>query len=257
MSGDMLSSALLDLGVERNVMLDAMADAAHVIGGASISVHEIRRLDKKGILLDISLEGDEPNIDANELYTHLEDTLLRLCIKDRYYDFALRALDILSHAEFEAHHAQPHHAPMSHEAEMHGVHLHEAKDIIIDLIGAAIGLQALDIDLENTTCLAPIMVGGGKIKFSHGEASVPAPATSSIISSYDIPVKSGPVERELFTPTGAAILASINPQFVERSSFAFPKKHTVKSGVGFGTLDLSSSHGIPNALFAFTYDERA
>jgi uncharacterized protein (DUF111 family) len=257
MSGDMLSAALIDLGAKRETMIAAMVDAAQVIGGASVSVRDISRLDKKGIILDITLTGTEPDIDASELYTHLEDALLRLGVRDGYYDFALRALDILSHAEFEAHQHNMHHAPVSHNEELHGVHLHEAKDIIIDLVGATIGLQELEIDLENAICLSPIMTGGGKIRFSHGETNAPAPATASIISSYALPVKHGPVERELFTPTGAAIVASLNPLFEERSGFDMQKKQPLTGGIGFGTLDLASSHKIPNALFVYAYSDHA
>ncbi len=255
MSGDMLSSALLDLGANRDAMIRAMTDAAQVIGGASISAREIHRLSSKGILLDISLSGKEPDMDASELYTHLEDVLIELSVKDGYYDFALRALDILSHAEFEAHNTHPHHSPVSHHEEMHGVHLHEAMDIVIDLVGATIGLQDLGIDLDSTVCLSPIFVGGGTVKFSHGETNVPAPATASIISSYALPTKRGPVEKELFTPTGAAILASLNPIFEERSAFAMPKNGGVKCGTGFGTLDLSHAHNVPNALVIYAIEE--
>jgi uncharacterized protein (DUF111 family) len=256
-AGDMLSAALLALGAGREVMLGAMESAGRAIGGASVSVSEVTRLGTKGMVLRIELSGREPEVDASEIYTRLEEELVRLEIRDGYYDFALRALDILSHAEFEAHSIHRRASPVSHEEEMHGVHLHEARDIIIDLVGAAVGLQALGVDIENTTCLSPVMVGGGKVRFSHGETDVPAPATASIIKAYDFPVLRGPVDRELFTPTGAAILASLNPQFERREDFAGFGGKPVSEGIGFGTLDLVASHGMVNALFVYAQDETA
>jgi uncharacterized protein (DUF111 family) len=254
MSGDMLSAALLSLGAPKAAMLDAMAEAARPVGGAHIEVMETIRLDKSGIKLEIKLQGSEPDIDASELFTHLEEALVTIGIKDYYYDFVLRAFDILSHAEYEAHTIHGHHKHVTHDEELHGVHLHEAKDIVIDLVGAAIGMQELDIDVENVTCLTPVVVGGGTVRFSHGEVDVPAPATASIIKSYEVPTEAGPIKKELFTPTGASILASLNPHYETREKFFAATQPNMTIGTGFGSLDLSKEYKSPNALFIYLLD---
>ena len=113
-----------------------------------------------------------------------------------------------------------------------GGQLHEAQDILLDLTGAAWGLQALKIDLGSVMCLSPVRVGGGTTGLtSHGRLPVPAPATRAILEEHHISYQSGPVEAELLTPTGAAILAALSPTFVDREQAEISHVHV---GVGLG-----------------------
>lgn len=122
--------------------------------------------------------------------------------------------------------------------------LHEAQDIILDVTGAAWGLQALDVDLSAVTCLSPVRVGGGSVDGgSHGRLPVPAPATMAILHRYRIPHAAGPVEAELLTPTGAAILAALTPAFLSRGSGIPTGMHV---GVGLGQRDFGAAY--PNVL---------
>lgn len=57
----------------------------------------------------------------------------------------------------------------------------------------------------------PVSVGGGCVICSHGKLSVPAPAVAVILRESGIPWHGGPLDTELFTPTGAAILAALKP----------------------------------------------
>ncbi|HHE72742.1 MAG TPA: tRNA (N6-threonylcarbamoyladenosine(37)-N6)-methyltransferase TrmO [Chloroflexi bacterium] len=123
-------------------------------------------------------------------------------------------------------------------------YLHEAQDIVIDVTGAAWGLQWLHVDLSAVTCLAPVYVGGGTVMTSHGQLSIPAPATRFILERYHIPYTSGPVEAELLTPTGAAILAALNPIFVPRDE-GVAGNTRVGAGLGHHTFDR------PNALWLY------
>ena len=91
--------------------------------------------------------------------------------------------------------------------------LHEAQDILLDVVGAAKGLEVLGIDLGKVVCLTSVSVGGGTVRFSHGTLPVPAPAVSAILKCYRIPHVAGPVDVELLTPTGAAILAALRPRW--------------------------------------------
>lgn len=95
-----------------------------------------------------------------------------------------------------------------HREKTEEAFLHEAQDIVIDIMGAVAGMQLLDIE-PCAELLAPVSVGGGHVHFSHGILPVPAPATSIIIEQYGLKWKKGPLEKELFTPTGAAILAAL------------------------------------------------
>lgn len=102
-----------------------------------------------------------------------------------------------------------HHAEVDHGATSEDAMLHEAQDIIMDIIGVVTGMQLLDID-PKAGLVAPLAVGGGYVNFSHGSLPVPAPATSVILTEENIPWKYGPLETELTTPTGAAILGAFD-----------------------------------------------
>jgi len=99
------------------------------------------------------------------------------------------------------------------EASVHGTdldetHFHEvgADDAIADVVGAALLLDDLDPERVAAT---PIATGGGDVEMSHGVYPVPAPATTEIAAGADFSMVGGPVDRELLTPTGAAILAAV------------------------------------------------
>ncbi len=99
------------------------------------------------------------------------------------------------------------------EASVHGTgldetHFHEvgADDAIADVVGAALLINDLDPDRVVTT---PVAAGGGEVEMSHGVYPVPAPATTEIAAGADFSTVGGPVDRELLTPTGAAILAAV------------------------------------------------
>jgi len=120
------------------------------------------------------------------------------------------------------------------------VSFHEvgALDSIVDVVGAAVGFEALGI--EQAVC-SPVNVGGGFIQCQHGIYPVPAPATSNLLEG--VPVYSKHVETELVTPTGAAILASTVDRYGPMDGFRIEKV-----GYGAGTKDLGS---FPNCLRLF------
>lgn len=129
------------------------------------------------------------------------------------------------------------------EASVHGippekVHFHEvgATDAIVDIVGTCLGLDWLDID--ELVCSA-LPTGGGTVKCEHGLLPVPAPAVLSMMATAQIPVYSNGIEKELVTPTGCAIAATL------ASSFGPPPNFTLqKVGLGAGGRDLA----LPNIL---------
>ena len=93
-----------------------------------------------------------------------------------------------------------------HDCTVDEVHFHEvgAVDAICDIVGACFGFHALGLDaLYHST----IAVGGGTVKAAHGVLPVPAPATALLLQG--LPSVGGPVDRELATPTGVAILRTL------------------------------------------------
>ena len=93
-----------------------------------------------------------------------------------------------------------------HDTDLESTHFHEvgADDAIADVVGAALLLDDLGVERVVTT---PLSTGGGAVEMSHGIYPVPAPAVVEVARRADWSVGGGPVEAELLTPTGAAVLA--------------------------------------------------
>jgi len=118
-----------------------------------------------------------------------------------------------------------------HNTHIDKVHFHEvgAVDAMVDIICAAVGVEALGVD--EIIC-SPLNVGGGTVECAHGVLPVPAPATVELLKGA--PVYSSGIQVELVTPTGAAIVKVLVKRFAP-----FPAMTIEKSGYGAGTRDLS------------------
>src|SRR5665213_1577809 len=141
-------------------------------------------------------------------------------------DFAIRAFELLGHAE-----ARIHNVPVDE------IHFHEvgAVDAIVDIVAAAAGIHHLAIDAWHCSS---INVGGGMVNCAHGTFPVPAPATADLLRG--MPTYSAHIEKELATPTGAALLSALNPTFGPQ-----PAMRVAHIGYGAGTRNPA---GFPNAL---------
>ncbi len=124
-----------------------------------------------------------------------------------------------------------------HDVPLEEIHFHEvgAVDAIVDIVGACIGFHAMGI--EKFACSA-LNVGGGTAKMSHGVLPVPAPATANLLQGK--PTYSNGVQKELVTPTGAAIVATLCDSFGPQ-----PSMSVSAIGYGAGTADLE---GQPNVV---------
>jgi pyridinium-3,5-bisthiocarboxylic acid mononucleotide nickel chelatase len=129
------------------------------------------------------------------------------------------------------------------EGAVHGiepteVHFHEvgAVDAIVDIVGTCLGLDYLDI--AKIYC-SPLPTGGGTVRAAHGILPVPVPAVLKLFASRQVPVYSNGIDRELVTPTGAAIAVTL------ATEFGTPPAMQLKNiGLGAGTIELP----IPNIL---------
>ena len=137
------------------------------------------------------------------------------------------------------------------EALVHGVpiekvHFHEvgAVDAIVDIVGASAGFEQLGI--EEFVCSA-LNVGGGRVDTQHGNLPVPAPATAELLRGA--PTYSNGIQRELVTPTGAAIVATMASQFGPQ-----PEMTVAAIGLGAGSAELAEQ---PNVLRLFVGESAA
>jgi len=124
-----------------------------------------------------------------------------------------------------------------HNVDIEEVHFHEVggADAIVDILCTAVGAEALGV--ERFMC-SPLNIGGGTVACAHGVFPVPAPATLELLRG--VPVYSGDIQKELVTPTGAAIVKVLVSSFGPR-----PMMTTEKIAYGAGTRDFS---GHPNVL---------
>jgi pyridinium-3,5-bisthiocarboxylic acid mononucleotide nickel chelatase len=141
-------------------------------------------------------------------------------------DRAIRIFEALGAAEAKV-----------HNTDIEKIHFHEvgAIDAIVDIACASVGAEALGVD--EWVC-SPLNVGGGTVVCAHGTFPIPAPATLELLKNA--PVYSGEIQKELVTPTGAAIVSVLASRFSQ-----FPAMKTDKIGYGAGTRNFKSS---PNVL---------
>src|SRR6266700_2183644 len=124
-----------------------------------------------------------------------------------------------------------------HNTDIEKIHFHEvgAMDAIVDIVCASVGAEALGVD--EWIC-SPLNVGGGTVVCAHGTFPIPAPATLELLKHAQ--VYSGEIQKELVTPTGAAIVSVLANRFSR-----FPAMKTEKTGYGAGTRSFKS---FPNVV---------
>lgn len=129
------------------------------------------------------------------------------------------------------------------EGAVHGiapeqVHFHEvgATDAIVDIVGTCLGLDWLGIDRLYCSALP---TGGGTVWAAHGRLPVPTPAVLNLWELRQVPIYSNGINRELVTPTGAAIATTLAVEFGPP-----PPMTLQRVGLGAGSHELP----IPNML---------
>ena len=124
-----------------------------------------------------------------------------------------------------------------HDVSSEEIHFHEvgAADAIVDIVCAAVGAETLAV--ERFVC-SPLNVGSGTVACAHGTFPVPAPATLELLQG--VPIYSGDMQKELVTPTGAAIVKVLVSSFG-----SLPMMTAARVGYGAGTRDFT---GHPNVL---------
>jgi uncharacterized protein (TIGR00299 family) protein len=209
-SGDMILGAFIDLGLDPN-KLTALLSKMH-LGGYKLSVSKEKRGSITGTRLHIQVEEDkQPHRSMAQIREIIAESKLPGQVKET----SLAILKRLARVEGNLHQQSPEH-----------VHFHEigAVDSIVDMVGACIGLHLLDI---KKVVASPLPLGRGFVQCQHGMLPLPAPATLALLENT--PVYDSGQQRELVTPTGAAILTTICSQYG-----GFPTMSIAKVGYGVG-----------------------
>lgn len=234
-SGDMMLAALIDLGADLNYVSEATSSVAKYLPGCSYVKLEVKDVKRAGfyakraeILVDEEFRERSGEQVKHALISCAEDVGLSSEAKM----FAESVINTMIEAEAKLHSLEP-----------SKVHFHEisSADTVVDIIGVASALESLDLFKDTVMVSTHVALGGGYVEFSHGKTPAPAPATLEILKSRSFPCVGGPVEYELTTPTGAAMLVNL----VSRAEKFYPEIRVERIGYGAGKRDLE---GFPNVL---------
>jgi len=239
-AGDMFLGALIDAGVPPQVLHDATAalnlnaslrietvdrsgiscTKVHVLEGDTLAEghsHEHDTQTHQQPLRDAAYsqqpktqhlhKGGHAHTHDHEPHTHEDShgrslSVIKTLIKaaplaEPVKTTAIRAFELLGASE-----AKIHNVPVEK------IHFHEvgAVDAIVDIVAASAGIHHLQIGAWHCS---PLNVGGGMVECAHGTFPVPAPATADLLRG--IPTYSAHIQKELVTPTGAALLRALDP----------------------------------------------
>jgi uncharacterized protein (TIGR00299 family) protein len=176
--------------------------------------------------------GQPHTHDHNHTHTHGRSlTVIRDLITAASLPLAVKQTAIQTFELLGASEAKIHNVPIEK------IHFHEvgAVDAIVDIVASSAGIHALAIDRWFSS---PLNVGGGMVDCAHGRFPVPAPATADLLRG--LPTYSAHIEKELVTPTGAALLRALAPTFGPQ-----PAMRVEHIGYGAGTRNPKD---FPNVL---------
>lgn len=216
-AGDMVTGALLECGADKDAVTRAMASV--------VAPPTCTSVDRCGIrALKIETHAGPTSRSFHEVC----GIVTGADISESVQEMAVRVFTRIRDAEEEIHGAH--------------AHFHEvgADDAIADVIGACTAFLSIAPDAVR---IAPVAVGTGTIQSAHGIYPLPAPATLLILKTGNIPIRHTDEERELCTPTGAALLA----EFLATGTRTTQTGTGRITAIGYGAGTRNPSH-MPNVF---------
>ena len=239
-SGDMCLGALVSLGVPVEYLIEKL-NGLGIEQEYQLRAEFVQRNGQQATKVHVDLVHEHHHhYDREHSHHHtrhlpeIERMILKAGLPSRAEAWSLAVFRQLAVAEGAVHGISP-----------EKVHFHEvgAIDAIVDIVGTCLGLDWLGIDsndegLPLLYCSA-FPTGGGTVRAAHGQMAVPVPAVLKLWEMRSCPVYSNGIDRELVTPTGAAIATTL------ARDFGSPPAIAIKQiGLGAGTINLP----IPNIL---------
>ena len=243
-SGDMILCSLVDLGANKNKILEGIRSCEKFLPESLIKKIDFSKINKHGIACtELILDVDEKTHErkGSEIKQALIKSAIQLGLSEKTKNFVESCIDTLISAESKIH-------GISEES----VHFHEASsiDTLVDILGVGIAIENLDLFDEEIVSM-PICVGGGTITFSHGTMTNPASAVLEILKNSNLTIIGNNVKTELTTPTGACILVNLTNTSIE--FYPSMKIDSIGYGAGKNNFDnftnaLKIVKGIKNNL---------
>ena len=227
-SGDMLLGALVDAGLPA-ATLEAELAKLHI---DDFHLH-FSKVSKNGFgatKVDVHAHDHAPERHLREIREIVEKSH----VSDRVKERAMRVFTRICEVEGGI-----------HGMSVDEVHLHEVGgvDAIVDVVGVLAGFELMEI---GRVVVSPLPMGRGFVTGAHGQIPLPAPATIGLLK--DVPVYGSSVQKELVTPTGAALLVEL------ADAWGVMPAMTLRGiGYGAGSRDLV----IPNVVRILLGDSSA
>ena len=214
-SGDMLLGALVDAGLDLDALRAGLATLP--LSGYALEATRVTEHGISGARLHVRLDEGTPH--AHRRLADIIALLDAASLPQRAHERALAIFRRLAEAEAVIHGTTP------DEVTFHEV---GAVDSIVDIVGAALALELLDV--ADVYC-SELPLTSGRVRSAHGALPVPAPATLELLRGTGAVWRSVPTEGELVTPTGAALVATL-------ARFERPTMRLSAVGYGFGARKL-------------------
>lgn len=209
-SGNMLLGAFLQLGVPQEHLVQAL-QKLNIPEPYEIRAENVSKNGIQAVHLEVLLPQDAhemhghghgahhgehgPHSHAHRTMKAIREMILSSDLSEKVKSTALSIFERIAAAEGKVHGCPP-----------DEVHFHEvgAVDSIVDIVGTAICLEYLEVD---KVFVSSVNTGSGYVRCAHGLMMVPAPATAELLKGY--PTYQAGAEKELATPTGAAVVAAL------------------------------------------------
>ena len=223
-AGDMVLGSLIDAGLDVNILARDLKKLK--IKGYELKAAKVTRKALSGTKLDVIVKHSScahSHRSLVEILKLIDDSSLKSTVKEN----AKKIFNTIGKAESKIHGI----------SDKKKLRLHELGDIdsIVDIVGVAIAIDALEIDEIYSSS-----VSFGRTILNTKGGVLPAPSPASLEILKGVPVEVSGIDSELVTPTGAGILKALSKGFGD-----MPQMKVSDIGYGAGTEELGE---IPNML---------